>query len=81
MDLEQTAIERLKMASDMSLGEDDADGETEWIDDESCWGFYGDDLLANGIPEAAGCGLMSALKSGAYEKGEAQEQHITRYVL
>lgn len=63
------------------VGEDDVDGETEWIDDESCWGFYGDDLLANGIPEAVGCGLMAALNSGAYEEGEAREEHAVRYIL
>ena len=55
---------------------EDADPEDE-VDEadceeiDSCWGFYGDDLLENGIPDQVGCGLQEALESGEYEEGQA----------
>lgn len=51
----------------------------EWIEEDSCWGFFGDDLLANGIPEQAGCGLLGALNAGEYECGQAVEEHTVSY--
>ena len=35
---------------------------------DSCWNFYGDDLMTNGMPESIGCGLMEALHNDDYEE-------------
>ncbi len=51
----------------------------EWSEQDSCWGFYGDDLLENGIPDQVGCGLMDALENEDYEQGEAVEEHTVSY--
>lgn len=50
---------------DEEFDEDDAE------EADSCWGFFGDDLLENGIPDQVGCGLQEALESGEYEEGQA----------
>lgn len=56
--------------------EDDA--EPEWIEVDSCWGFFGSDILENGICEQVSCGLEEAILSGNYETGEA-EVHVNTY--
>ena len=46
--------------------------------DESCWGFYGDDLMENGILDNID-GLKEAIESEQYETGQAREVTITSY--
>lgn len=58
------------------LGDAGDDEDEEFDEDDveeadSCWGFFGDDLLENGIPDQVGCGLQEALESGEYEEGQA----------
>lgn len=51
----------------------------EWIEQDSVWGFYGDDLLENGIAGEVGDGFADALKNGTYEQGEAAIRTVTYY--
>lgn len=51
--------------------EDEEFDENDAEEADSCWGFFGDDLLENGIPDQVGCGLQEALESGEYEEGQA----------
>lgn len=51
----------------------------EWVEQESCWGFYGDDLLENGIADDAGEGFADALKNDTYEQGKAAVRTVTCY--
>lgn len=53
--------------------------EDEWVEQESCLGFYGDDLLENGIANEAGEGFADALKNDAYEQGKATVRTVTCY--
>lgn len=53
--------------------------EDEWVEQESCLGFYGDDLLENGIADEAGEGFADALKNDAYEQGKATVRTVTCY--
>lgn len=48
---------------------------------DSCWGFYGEDVLENGIAEQAGLGLAEAIKTGNYEQGEAKKHTRTYYTF
>ena len=55
------------------------DETSEWEEtDESCWGFYGDDLMENGILDNVD-GLKEAIESEQYEAGQAREVTITSY--
>lgn len=58
-----------------TLYEESANG--EWTEIDSCWGFFGDDLLENGILDYCPS-LSEAIKSGDYEKGTA-ELHTTSW--
>ena len=51
----------------------------EWVEQEPVWGFYGDDLLENGIAGEVGDGFADALKNGTYEQGEAMVRTVTCY--
>ena len=54
----------------------------EWEDTgESCWGFYGSDIIQNGIAESVGYGLLEAVQENRYETGTAQERTTVSYVL
>lgn len=59
----------------------DDDEEPEWNENDSCWGFYGDNIFENGILEHVGCGLREALESRSYERGEAELHHTTYYTF
>lgn len=51
----------------------------EWDEtEEDCWGFYGDDLMENGILDCID-GLREAVKSGNYTTGKAREVVTTSY--
>lgn len=45
--------------------------EPEWEETHSCWGFYGSDMIENGLCDEVGNGLVEAIRSGEYETGEA----------
>ena len=47
----------------------------EWIEQDSCWGFYGDDVMENGISDSVP-GLAAAVESDQYETGKA-ERHVS----
>lgn len=47
--------------------------EPEWNEEDSCWGFFGSDVMENGIEDHAGNGLREAVESGHYEQGRAVE--------
>lgn len=53
--------------------------EDEWVEQEPVWGFYGYDLLENGIADEVGDGFADALKNGTYEQGEATGCTVTCY--
>lgn len=44
--------------------------------DNSCWGFYGNDIKENGIADNVP-GLLAAIESDAYETGAATEHIVT----
>lgn len=53
------------------------DENPDWEEtDNSCWGFYGDDIKENGIADNVP-GLLAAIESGAYETGTATEHRVT----
>ena len=54
------------------------DEEPDWEDSDSCWGFFGTDVIENGICDQVGCGMEEAILSGRFESGEA-ELHTMRY--
>lgn len=54
--------------------EDDVEesAEPNWVEIDSCGGFFGDDPIQNGMAYNAGNGLEEAIENGSYEKGEAE---------
>ena len=55
------------------------DDDVDWGEIDSCWGFYGDNLLENGILDQAGCGAAEAVKSKEYETGTAEKVTTVTY--
>lgn len=54
------------------------DGEDpDWKEEDSCWGFFGSDVLENGIEDHVGNGFREAVESGRYEQGRAVEHSCT----
>ena len=53
------------------------DEEPEWNEEDSCWGFFGSDVMENGIEDHVGNGLREAVGSGCYEQGQAVEHNCT----
>lgn len=51
--------------------------EPEWNEEDSCWGFFGSDVMENGIEDHVGNGLREAVGSGCYEQGQAVEHNCT----
>lgn len=49
----------------------------DWDEEDSCGGFYGDDMLENGILDNVGCGLDEAIKANAYKTGSAEVHTVT----
>lgn len=58
---------------------DDEDGTPDWAEEDSCWGFFGSDILTNGIVDHVGNGLLEALESGVYTAGEAKLHTCSYY--
>jgi hypothetical protein len=52
--------------------------EPDWNEEDSCFGFYGEDITQNGICDHVGCGIMEAIQTGRYKVGEA-ELHTRSY--
>lgn len=59
----------------------DEDDDPDWDEIDSCWGFYGTDIIENGIADQAGYGLLEAISSGEYEVGEATKHTMTYYTF
>lgn len=57
---------------------DDGTKDGHWEDIESCSGFYGDDLMENGMLESVGYNLKAAIESNQYETGTAT-RHVVEY--
>lgn len=53
----------------VDAGADDDD--SAWEEVDSCWGFYGSDVLSNGMCDSI-LGLRKAIEGGDYEMGEAK---------
>lgn len=60
------------------------DGEKpDWGEEEadSCWGFYGDDIIKNDMAWNVGFGLKEAIESGKYEVGTAERHVVSFYTF
>ena len=51
--------------------ETDEGGKAEWVEIDSCWGFFGSDVLESGLAENVSDGLWEAIQEDRYEVGEA----------
>lgn len=51
----------------------------DWDECDSCGGFYGSDILANGMAEQAGHGLEEALASGNYRPGRCEPYTVLKH--
>ncbi len=50
----------------------DDDESLDWSEEDSCWGFFGSNILENGIEDHVGSGLWEAIEAGTYEEGTAK---------
>lgn len=55
--------------------------EVDWSEEDSCWGFFGDDVMKNGIEDHVGNGLREAVEAGNFETGEAKAHTRTYYTF
>lgn len=53
------------------------DEKPDWEETDSCWGFYGDDIMESGVADAVG--IRDIIKDGAYTTGTAKEVHTISY--
>ena len=51
--------------------ENGENGSPKWTEIDSCWGFFGSDILESGLAENVDHGLLEAIEEGRYEVGEA----------
>lgn len=58
-----------------------SNGEDDWEEDESCWGFFGSDVLENGIADEVGCGFLEAVKADKVVFGTAKLCTISYYTF
>ncbi len=56
---------------------DEAGENPEWDEEDSCWGFFGDDIMENGICDNVGADLYDAIISGQHERGTASYETIS----
>ena len=61
--------------------DDDTDDDPDWEEIDSCWGFFGDDGMENGLVEQVGCGLNEAILNDAFMLGEAELHTSTYYTI
>ncbi len=52
----------------------------EWDEIDSCWGFYGDDIVASGMADSIP-GLLEAIEGNNYVQGEAVPRTVIDYVF
>ncbi len=58
------------------------EGETpDWSEEDSCRGFFGSDVMENGIADHVGSGLQEAVEAGKIEEGEAEAHTRTYYTF
>lgn len=57
------------------------DSEPDWEEIDSCWGFYGSDILENGIEDNIGYGFSEAIETGEYTTGKAEAHTVTYYTF
>lgn len=50
---------------------DSGDEDPDWEESDSIWGFFGSDILENGIADEVGSGIYEAIAEKRYERGEA----------
>ena len=55
--------------------------EADWNEEDSCWGFFGSDVMENGIEDHVGNGFREAVEAGAVERGKAEEHTVTYYTF
>ena len=60
---------------------EERDGNTEWQEVDSCWNFFGDDIMENGIVDSIGFGLLEAIQKGEYEEGRATLNTVRFYTF
>lgn len=63
----------------LELHPDDENGEENWIEIDSCWGYLGDDIIASGLLEDVKkeTGLAEAIEKDEYKKGNVTEhKHV-----
>ena len=53
----------------------------EWVETDSCWGFYGPDIIESGLADQVGCGLIDAIASDEYEIGKAKRYTRVYYTF
>lgn len=53
------------------------DEKPNWEETDSCWAFYGDDIMENGIADTVD--IRDVIKDGAYTTGTAKEVHTISY--
>lgn len=59
----------------------DEDETPDWAMEDSCWGFFGSDVLENGIVDHVGNGLSEAVENGMIIAGEAELHTCTYYTF
>lgn len=52
-------------------------GKPDWEEVDSCWGFYGCDILTNGIVDNIDGGLSEALETEEYQRGSVKRRTVT----
>lgn len=62
---------------DITGTNDDVIDEDEIVEEDSCWGFYGSDVMENGIADNIGCGLAEAILAGTVEVGSVKRRTHT----
>ena len=64
----------------LELHPDHENGEENWIEIDSCWGYLGDDIIASGLlGDAGGSGLVEAVEKGEYKIGNVTEHKHVLY--
>jgi len=53
----------------------------DWDEIDGCGGYYGDDLMRNGMLESVGYHFQEAIERGAYEIGEAERHVVVFYTF
>lgn len=53
------------------------DDSPDWNEVDSTWGYYGENIIENGICDEVGCGLLDAIRSGKYSIGKAELKTIS----